>query len=221
MKVVIFGATGMVGQGALRACLLADDVETVASVGRNATGQRHPKLIEMVHKDLTDLSAIEDQLRGYDACFFALGVSSVGMAEADYERVTYGFTIAAGEALARINPGMVFVYVSGMGTDSSEKGGTMWARVKGRTENALLRLPLEAYMFRPGFIRPLDGIRSHTKLYSVMYTLFSPLVWILKLVAPNQVLTTRQIGDAMLNIARRGYAKRVLESADIRLAAQG
>jgi uncharacterized protein YbjT (DUF2867 family) len=225
MKVIVFGATGMVGQGVLRECLLADDVISVAAIGRSGAGQRHPKLIEIVHKDLGDLSAIEDQLHGYDACFFTLGISSVGMTEADYERVTYGFTIAAGETLARVNsgirPGMKFVYVSGLGTDSSEQGRTMWARVKGRTENALLRLPLEAYMFRPGFIQPLDGIRSRTALYNAMYTLLRPLVPVFRLAMPNQFLTTRQIGQAMLNVARHGYKSRVLEVKDIRDAAGG
>ncbi|MFZ0305350.1 MAG: NAD(P)H-binding protein [Terracidiphilus sp.] len=220
MRVIVFGATGMVGQGVLRQCLLADDVEAVAAVGRSGSGQRHSKLIDIVHKDLSDLSAVEEQLRGYDACFFALGVSSVGMTEADYERVTYGFTIAAGEMLARVNSGMTFVYVSGMGTDSSEQGRTMWARVKGRTENALLRLPLEAYMFRPGFIQPLDGIRSRTGFYNAMYTLLRPLVPVFRLAMPNQFLTTRQIGQAMLNVARRGHRTRILEVRDIREAAQ-
>lgn len=223
MKVIIFGATGMVGQGVLRECLLADDIEAVAAVGRSGSGQRHPKLIEIVHQDLSDLSAIEAQLRGYDACFFTLGVSSMGMTEADYERVTYSFTIAAGETLARVNsgmrPGMTFVYVSGQGTDSSGQGRSMWARVKGRTENALLRLPLEAYMFRPGFIQPLDGIRSRTALYNVLYTVLRPLVPVFRLAMPNQFLTTRQIGDAMLNVARHGYKTRILEVRDIRAAA--
>jgi uncharacterized protein YbjT (DUF2867 family) len=219
MKVIVFGATGMVGQGVLRECLLADDVEAVASVGRNATGQCHPMLIEIVHKDLSDLSAIENQLRGYDACFFALVVSSVGMSEADYTRVTYGFTQAAGEMLARLNPGMTFVFVSGLGTDSSEQGRTMWARVKGRAENALLRLPLEAYMFRPGFIQPLDGIRSRTALYNALYTLLRPLVPVFRFAMPNQFLTTRQVGQAMLNVARHGYKTRVLEVREIRDAA--
>jgi uncharacterized protein YbjT (DUF2867 family) len=221
MKVIVFGATGMVGQGVLRECLLADDVEAVAAVGRSGSGQRHPKLIEIVHKDLGNLNAIENQLRGYDACFFALGVSSVGMTEIDYERVTYGFTIAAGETLARVSPGMTFVYVSGLGTDSSERGRTMWARVKGRTENALLRLPLETYMFRPGFIQPLDGIRSRTALYNVLYTLLRPLVPVFRFIMPKQFLTTRQVGQAMLNVARHGYKTRVLGVRDIRDAAGG
>ncbi len=221
MKVIVFGATGMVGQGVLRESLLANDVVSVAAVGRSSSGQHDPKLTEIVQKDLSNLSAIEDKLRGYDACFFALGVSSVGLAEADYERVTYGFTVAAGEAQARVNPSMTFVYVSGQGTDSSEKGRTMWARVKGRTENALLRLPLEAYMFRPGFIQPLDGIKSRTALYNAMYTLLRPLVPVFRNAMPNQFLTTRQIGQAMLNVARHGYKTRILEVRDIREAALG
>lgn len=221
MKIIVFGATGMVGQGVLRECLLAADVEAVAAVGRSGSGQRHPKLVEVVHQDLSDLTAIEDQLRAYDACFFTLGVSSVGMSEADYARITYGLTLAAGETLARINPGTTFIYVSGMGTDSSEQGRTMWARVKGRTENALLRLPLQACIFRPGFIQPLDGIRSRTAFYNTLYTLLRPLVPLFRLAMPNQFLTTRQVGQAMLNVARHGYKTRILEVKDIRAAAIG
>ncbi len=160
MKVLIFGATGMVGQGVLRECLSAQDVELVATVGRKATDARDTKLREIVHEDLSSYAAIEPELAGFDACFFSLGVSSAGMKEADYERITYGFTPAAAETLSRLNPGMTFIYASGAGTDSTEKVRAMWARVKGRTENALLRLPLKAYMFRPGIIQPLDGIHN-------------------------------------------------------------
>ncbi|HJW08414.1 MAG TPA: hypothetical protein VJ483_02200, partial [Holophagaceae bacterium] len=144
MKVILFGATGMVGQGVLRECLLAPDVAQVLCVGRSAIGQSHPKIIELLLPDLGSYAGHEDELRGYDASFFCLGVSSAGMAEADYERVTYGLTLAAAETLARLNPAMTFIYVSGQGTDSSERGRVMWARVKGRTENALLRLPFKA-----------------------------------------------------------------------------
>jgi len=139
----------MVGQGVLRECLQDPGVEQVAALGRSATGVQHPKLVDIRHADLANYAGIEDRLHGFDACFFTLGVSSAGMKEADYDRVTYGFTLAAGETLGRLNPGMAFIYVSGAGTDSTERGRTMWARVKGRTENALLRLPLNAYMFRP------------------------------------------------------------------------
>ena len=170
------------------------------------------------HADLANYAGIEDRLHGFDACFFTLGVSSAGMKEADYDRVTYGFTLAAGETLGRLNPGMAFIYVSGAGTDSTERGRTMWARVKGRTENALLRLPLNAYMFRPGAIQPLDGIRSKTASYRILYALTKPLLPLLRWAMPNQILTTREMGQAMLNVARRGYPKRILEVRDIRAA---
>jgi uncharacterized protein YbjT (DUF2867 family) len=158
MNLLLFGATGMVGQGVLRECLLDPNVQLVEPVGRSATGAQHPKLREIVNQDLLHYESIEAQLTGFDACFFCLGVSSTGMTETDYERVTFGITMAAAEVLCRLNPQMTFIYVSGAGTDSSEQGRTMWARVKGRTENALLRLPFTAaYMFRPGIIQPLDG----------------------------------------------------------------
>ncbi len=215
MKVLIFGATGMVGQGVLRECLLDPEVEAVVTVGRNPLGVHNPKLHEIVHSDLQDYSAIESGLNGLDACFFCLGVASTGMEEADYERVTYGFTLAAAETLSRLNSGMTFIYVSGSGTDSSEKG-RMWARVKGKTENALLRLPLKAYMFRPGFIEPMDGIRSRTPSYRAFYTLAKPLLPLLRWALPNQVLSTREIGRAMLAVTRKGYPRRILETRDIR-----
>ena len=220
MNVLLFGATGMVGQGVLRECLQDRDVQLVQTIGRTATGAQSPKLREIVHQDLSHYEAIESSLSGFDACFFCLGVSSGGMAEADYERLTYGITMAAAETLSRLNPQMTFVYVSGAGTDSSEQGSSMWARVKGRTENALLRLPFAAaYMFRPGMIQPLDGIRSKTSSYRVLYMVTKPLLPLLRMALPNYVLTTRQIGQAMLAVAKRGYPKRVLESRDIRAAA--
>lgn len=218
MKVLIFGATGMVGQGVLRECLRDSEVEQVVTVGRSATGIQHPRLREIVHRDMSNLIGIEADLAGFDACFFCLGVSSSGMKEADYERVTYGFTMAAAETLSGLNQGMTFIYVSGAGTDSSEQGRIMWARIKGKTENALLRLPLEAYMFRPGLIQPLDGIRSKTPAYRVLYTLAKPLLPLLRRVLPNQVITTREIGRAMLAVARQGYEKRILETKDLRAA---
>ena len=216
MKVLIFGATGMVGQGVLLECLRDPDVELVMTVGRTATGVRDPKLREIVHRDLLDYSGMEASLAGFDACFFCLGVASSGMKEADYERVTYGFPVAAAEALSQVNPGMTFVYVSGSGTDSSEKGWSMWASVKGRAENALLRLPLNAYMFRPGFIEPLDGIQSKTSMYRKFYKVFGPLLPVLRRALPGQIVSTREIGQAMLNVAKRGYTKRILETKDIR-----
>ena len=217
MNVLLFGATGMVGQGVLRECLLDPNVQLVQTVGRTATGAQHAKLREVVHQDLWHYEAIEANLSGFDACVFCLGVSSSGMTEEDYERVTYGVTMAAAEVLCRLNARMTFIYVSGAGTDSSEHGPSMWARIKGRTENALLRLPFAAaYMFRPGIIQPLHGVRSKTTVYRVFYTLAKPLLPLLRLAFPNHVLTTQQIGRAMLNVARRGCPKRVLESKDIR-----
>lgn len=216
MKLLLFGATGMVGQGVLRECLSDPAVEQVTTVGRTATGALRPRLCEIVHKDLEDYAGMEEALSGYDACFFCLGVSSSGMKEPAYERITYGFTLAAAEILSRVNPGMTFIYVSGSGTDSSEKGRIMWARVKGRTENALLRLPLNAYMFRPGFIEPLDGIESKTPSYRLFYKVARPLLPALGRALPKQILTTREIGQAMLAVARYGYAARILETRDIR-----
>jgi uncharacterized protein YbjT (DUF2867 family) len=216
MKVLIFGATGMVGQGVLRECLLDPEVELAVTVGRTATGAQDAKLREIVLADMKNYTEIEDQLAGFDACFFCLGVSSSGMKEADYARVTYDLTLAAAETLSRVNPQMTFIYVSGQGTDSSERGRTMWARVKGRTENALLRLPLKAYMFRPGMIEPLDGIKSKTPAYRLLYKICGPLLPALRWTFPNQVLSTREIGQAMLAVAKRGYEKQILETRDIR-----
>jgi uncharacterized protein YbjT (DUF2867 family) len=205
----------MVGQGVLRECLLAPDVEAVLSVGRTPSGQIHPRLRELRHADFTDFSSIEAELRGQDACFFCLGVSSAGMNEADYRRVTYGFTLAAAGALARASPGSTFVYVSGAGTDSTERGRSMWARVKGATENALLQLPLQGVMFRPGFIQPRHGATSRTGWYRALYAVAAPLYPILDRLAPGSVTTTEEVGRAMLAVARRGAPRPVLESRDI------
>lgn len=206
----------MVGQGVLRECLLDPDVQEVLSIGRSMTGQRHEKLRELVHKDFFDFSAAEGQLSGFDACFFCLGVSSAGMTEANYRRVTYGLTLAAAQTLVKLNPGMTFIYVSGAGTDSTEHGRSMWARVKGQTENALLLLPFKAaYMFRPGGIAPLHGVRSKTKLYRIIYIAAGPLLGVLYKWWPKYVTTTEQLGRAMIKIAKEGSPKSVLESADI------
>lgn len=216
MNVLIFGATGMVGQGVLRECLAAADVERVQTVGRSATGQDHPKLRELVMSELSDYGSVESELQGFDACYFCLGVSSAGMREAEYTRLTYDLTLAAAQTLARLNPRMSFVYVSGAGTDSGERGRSMWARVKGRTENALLQLPFKAvYLFRPGLIQPLHGIRSKTRAYRVAYTLLRPLMPLLWALLPGQILTTAEIGQAMLTVTRRGAARAVLEVNDL------
>jgi uncharacterized protein YbjT (DUF2867 family) len=216
MNVLIYGATGMVGQGVLLECLRDPEVRRVVTIGRNATGQQHPKLHEIVHRDLFDYSSIEPELAGFDACFFCLGVSSFRMSEADYARVSYDLTLAAARTLVRLNPRMVFTYVSGAGTDSTEHGRSMWARVKGRTENALLGLPFKgAYMFRPGVIVPMDGIRSKTALYQFFYSAGRPLLPLLRGAFPNAITTTSQLGRAMLAVAKNGASTRILETHDI------
>ncbi len=216
MKVVLFGATGMVGQGVLRECLQDSRVEAVLAIGRSATGQQHPKLKELAHKDLFDYGSVELALKGYGACFFCLGISSAGMSEADYRHITYDLTLAAAKALARLDPGMTFIYVSGAGTDSTEHGRVMWARVKGATENALLKLPFKAaYMFRPGAIRPMHGIKSKTPLYNAFYVALGPLLWLLGWLAPGLVTTTEQMGQAMIKAAAEGAPKPLLETRDI------
>jgi uncharacterized protein YbjT (DUF2867 family) len=216
MNVMLFGASGMVGQGAVRECLADPEVEHVLSVGRSPAGQQHPKLREIVHENLFDLAPVQRELTGYDACLFCLGVSSAGMAEARYRKVTYDLTLSIAETLVKLDPGMTFIYVSGAGTDSSEHGRTMWARIKGKTENALLRLPFKAaYMFRPGAILPMHGIKSKTRLYRIGYTIATPLYPIFKKLFPNSVTTTEQLGRAMLTVAKNGYSKPVLEGKDI------
>jgi len=220
MKVLIFGATGMVGQGVLRECLLDPGIEGVTTVGRTATGVTHPKLTEMVRRSLLSYSEVESDLSGLDACFFCLGVTSAGMSEEQYARVTYDITLAAARTLSRLNPGMTFIYVSGAGTDSSEKGRIMWARVKGKTENAGLALPFKAaYAFRPGVIQPVHGERSKTAMYRVLYSMTKPLLPLLLRLFPGSILTTEEIGRAMIAAARQGFPKRVLEAADIRACA--
>ena len=216
MKVILFGATGVVGQGVLRECLLDADVETVLAVGRSPTGVQNAKLREIVHDNFLDFSAIESQLAGFDACFFCLGVTSVGMSEERYRHLTYDITLAAATTLSRLNPGMVFVYVTGQGTDSTEQGRPMWARIKGKTENDLLKLPFKAaYMFRPAGIQPLHGVKSRTAWVQAIYIAASPLLTWLNRVAPKYMTTTAQVGRAMIKVARDGYPKRVLESEDI------
>ena len=216
MKVILFRATGMVGQGCLRECLLDASVESVLAVGRSPTGQRHAKLREILHDNFFDFSAIESQLAGLDACFFCLGVSSLGMSEERYRRLTYDITLAAAKTLSKLNPGMVFIYVTGRGSDSTEQGPLMWARVKGKTENDLLKLPFKAaYMFRPAAIQPLHGIRSKTAWVQGIYVVGAPLLALLNRVAPKYMTTTEQVGRAMIKVAREGFPRPVLESEDI------
>jgi len=210
MKVVLFGATGMVGQGVLRECLLASDVDRVLAVGRTPTGRHHQKLREV------GLDAYESEVAGYDACFFCLGVSSAGMKEEAYRRITYDLTMSAATALAKASPGIAFIYVSGAGTDSTEQGRSMWARVKGKTENDLIAMDgLHAFAFRPGLIQPRHGARSKTGWVRAAYVVMTPVLSGLRMIFPRQITTTEQIGKAMLNVARTGGTKRVYESPDI------
>ena len=216
MNVMIFGATGMVGMGALLECLDDPRVQSVLVVGRSGCGVQHAKLTEVLHQDFFNYGALADRFRDRDACFFCLGVSSAGMDEPKYHRLTYDLTLAAAQAMATANKRMTFCYVSGQGTDSSERGRSMWARVKGQTENALLRLPFKAaYMFRPGLIQSMRGVRSKTKLYNAMYAVFGPLVPLLRRLFPNHVTTTVIVGRALINVAANGYSKPHLETRDI------
>jgi len=216
MKVILFGATGMVGQGVLRECLRDPSVAHVLVVGRSPTVQQHARLTEIIRDNFLDYSDIEPRLAGFDACFFCLGVSSVGMDAERYRHLTYDITMAAARTLSRLNPQMVFVYVTGAGTDSSEGGRVMWARVKGKTESDLLKLPFRAaYMFRPGAIQPLHGVRSKTAWVQAIYVATAPLLSWLSRVAPKYVTTTEQMGRAMIAVARDGYPRAVLESEDI------
>ena len=220
MKVILFGASGMLGQGVLRECLRDPRVTAVLAIGRAPTAETHAKLRQIVHQDFTDFSALEAELGGADACFFCLGVSSAGMSEADYRHVTFDFTLAAARTLAKVSPGLTFIYVSGTGTDSSARGRSMWARVKGETENALFALPFKrAYMFRPGFIQPMHGIKSRTRLYRVLYAVTTPLFPIVKLLSGKSAITTEDVGRAMIDAAANGAPKPLLENRDIRALA--
>lgn len=217
MKVIIFGATGMVGRGVLLECLDDERVEKVLVVSRRAGGERHPKLREILHQDFFDFSAIQPEFAGFDACFFCLGVSSLGMSASDYHHLTYDLTLAAATAVASVTERrLTFCYVSGAGTDSTERGRVGWARTKGKTENALLRLPFKAaYLFRPGYIQPLRGIRSKTRWYQALYDVLGVLYPVLRRLMPSHVTTTTAIGRAMIYVAAAGYSKSILVSPDI------
>ena len=215
MNVLIVGATGMVGQAVLRECLIDPEVTNVAALGRTSTGREHPKLREILHENLMDLAPIESRLSNINACFFTLGATSAGMSESDYTRVTYDLTMSVARTLVRLNPNMTFVFVSGAGTDSTERGRTMWARVKGKTENALLQMPFKSYMFRPGIIQPMHGVTSKTKSYRTMYVAMRPLLPLLVKLLPQYATTSERLARAMIRVARNGAPKRVLESRDI------
>lgn len=220
MNVVIFGASGMVGQGVLLERLRDTGVERVLVVGRSPVEQKHTKLREVLVKDLFDVASYASDLSGLDACFFCLGISSAGMSEDAYRSLTYDLTVVIAQELAARNAALCFIFVSGASTDSTERGRTMWARVKGATENALLRMPFRsAFMFRPGVIQPLDGIRSKTRAYRLGYVVMAPVLPLLRRAFPNSVLTTREIGRAMLAVARNGWPRPVLEAKDVHAAA--
>ena len=207
----------MVGQGVLRECLVDPEVEQVLALGRRACGVENPKLLEIVRPELFDYSDIEHELAGYDACFFCLGVSAAGMNEEQYTKITYELTLAAAETLVKLNPNMTFIYVSGAGTDGTEQGRTMWARVKGKTENDLLKLPFKAaYMFRPALIQPMHGIKSRTRAYRVGYAIAAPLFPVLKALFPRYVTTTEDVGRAMLRVAKQGHPNSILENDALR-----
>ncbi|HEY0744156.1 MAG TPA: NAD-dependent epimerase/dehydratase family protein [Chryseosolibacter sp.] len=216
IRAIITGVTGMVGEGVLHEALANPRVERVLVIARRPCGVTHSKLKEIVHSNFHDLSSIESQLSSYNACFFCLGVSSVGMKEPEYKKMTYDLTMHVATTLARLNPDMTFCYISGAGTDSSEQGKLMWARVKGKTENDLMKLPFKkAYMFRPGMIKAMKGGKYTLKLYSY----FGWIVELMRVVAPGTVVTLNEIGKSMINATISGYSKPVLEIKDIKALA--
>lgn len=215
-KVIITGATGMVGKGVLFECLDHESISEVLVIGRSKVDMEHPKLRQLIHKDFSDFSPLKNKLSGYDGCFYCLGVSAAGLNEDQYKKITFDYTLALANTLLNINATMTFIYVSGEGTDSSEKGRMMWARVKGKTENEILKLGFkQAYAFRPGMIIPLRGIKSRTKSYQFMYDYFMWLVKVVKAMAPNSVVSTTQIGLAMINAMNKGCDTKILRPKDI------
>lgn len=211
----------MIGKGVLLECLDHQKVEEVLVLGRSTAGISHPKLKEILLTDFENYTAIKHQLEGYNACYFCLGVSAAGMKESQYRKITYGYTLALAKVLLELNPEMTFTYVSGVGTDSTEKGRAMWARVKGKVENDLLKLGFkQAYMFRPGALIPMRGVKSRTKAYQFMYDYFMWLLKGIKVLAPNSICTTEQIGQAMINATLYGYDKKVLGPKDIIILSQ-
>lgn len=219
-KVIITGATGMVGKGVLLECLDHEAISEVLIIGRNSIGFEHPKLKELIQKDFTNFSNVKDQLVGYDACYFCMGISAAGLTEEQYKKITYDYTLSLANTLLELNSNLTFIYVSGQGTDSTEKGRMMWARVKGKTENDILKLGFkQAFAFRPGAIIPLRGIKSRTKSYQFMYDYFMWLVKGIKAISPNSVVNTTQIGLAMINAMLKSYDKKILKPKDILILA--
>jgi uncharacterized protein YbjT (DUF2867 family) len=220
MNVILFGASGMVGSGVLLACLRDPQVASVVAIGRSPTGHTHPKLREIRHTDFFDYSGLTSEFAAANACYFCLGVSSLGLDQPTYTRLTYDLTLAAARAMVAANPAMTFCYVSGTGTDSTEQGPRMWARVKGRTENHLLGLGFRAaYMFRPGYIHPVDGVRSKTAWVRALYLVLGPIIAGVMRARGRGIVTTTSLGQAMLAVTRHGYPTQILEPADILKAA--
>ena len=220
INVIVTGATGMVGKGVLLECLDHPEVSEVLSIGRKSLAMNHPKLKELLHADFSEFASVAEQLKGYDACYACMGVSAAGMSEAEYTKMTYGYTMALANELVKINPEMTFTYVSGEGTDSTEKGRQMWARVKGKTENDIMNLGFkQAFAFRPGAIIPLRGILPSSKMYRTAIKYLKWLILAIKKIAPNSVVNTTQIGLAMINVTKRGYDKSVIRPADILILA--
>jgi len=216
MKIILFGGTGMIGSGALIECLAHPDVEAVLSVGRRATGVKHSKLEELIHLDFLNYADVAERFRGYDACLFCLGVSAAGMSETEYTRIAHDFTIAAAEAFFAMRPGGTFCYISGQGADSTERGRVMWARVRGRLENRLLAMGLgPVWIFRPGFVQPVKGVRSGTTLYRVIYAMLGPVYPLLDRVAPKHVTTSERLGLALVGAAKGGAPEPILDNAAI------
>ncbi|HZL09610.1 MAG TPA: NAD-dependent epimerase/dehydratase family protein [Prolixibacteraceae bacterium] len=220
LKVIITGATGMVGEGVLYECLHHPEVEKVLVISRKTSGYSHPKLTEIIHSDFFDISSLSDQLTGYNACYFCLGVTSLGKSEAEYSRLTYTLTLNFATTLASLNPDMTFCYISGAGTDSSEKGRTMWARVKGKTENDLMKMSFrQVYNFRPGGIIPFLPLKPSQTYYKT-FKYLKGLLLLMKVIAPNLVITLKDLAAAMIHASSTGYSKNILEMKDMKLLAK-
>lgn len=212
IRAIITGATGMVGEGVLKECLVHHDVESVLVINRRPCGILDPKLSEIIHENFFDISSIENKLIGFNACFFCLGITSVNKKEQEYYSLTYTLTIYIAQRFASLNPDMTFCYISGLGTDSKEKGKFMWARIKGKTENDLIKLPFKkVYAFRPGFLQPEKGLKNVHKYY----TFFKYLYPLFRLFLPGYVSTLKELGLAMINSVTKGYEKQILEVSDI------
>jgi uncharacterized protein YbjT (DUF2867 family) len=217
LQLILTGATGMVGEGVLHEALQNDLVEKVLIINRKPSGMAHPKLKEIIHADFFNLTPIAQELTGYNTCFFCLGVSSVGMKEPEFYQKTYVLTMHVAEILSNQNPQMIFSYISGAGTDSTEKGRQMWARVKGKTENDLMKLPFKCvYNFRPGILQPTKGLKNTLKFYNYL----GWLIPVIKIIAPNSICSLKDLGLAMINASANGYSKQILEVKDIRTAAK-